>query len=425
MGETASGPEYVVVHRALWVLPIVARPVPDGEVAVAGGRIVAVGRKLAGDAYVDHDGVLIPGLVNAHTHLQYGPAFADLALQGLPFAAWIADVARRRAGMTEQSWLQEAEASAAQALSSGTTAVADVVSSPAVAAGRGPLQGISYIESVGIDSAAWASRERTRLAAAFDGGGESGDGGNDGAPELGVSPHTPYTIGTQVYGELVAFARARGRRMHPHVAESAAEVEFVATGGGPLCAMLGRFGLRMELLGRGSGLSPTAYVDSVGGLGSDVHIAHGVYAGAADRELLRRRGTAVALCTRSNRILQAGAAPVAAYRAEGNPVAVGTDSLSSSPDLDLLAELRALRELALAQGTSPAGLDEWLVRAATAGGALALGRGPGTPDPFGILAPGARADLAVVQGDPDVDPCATVVSGRAVATYLAGEKVFG
>ena len=84
--------------------------------------------------------------------------------------------------------------------------------------------------------------------------------------------------------------------------------------------------------------SPAEYLDSLGGLGADVHVAHGTHLSQADRALLRSRGTAVALCARSNAILGAGIPPVAALLREGSPIAVGTDSLASTPDLDLLAE---------------------------------------------------------------------------------------
>jgi aminodeoxyfutalosine deaminase len=177
----------------------------------------------------------------------------------------------------------------------------------------------------------------------------------------------------------------------------------------------------MSLLDGGAGVTPTAYLDRLGGLGPDVHVAHGVHVDAADRVLLRERATCVALCTRSNELLGAGTAPVAAYRAEGNMVAVGTDSLASVADLDLLAELRALRALALVQGSPPEGLDRWLVEAATAGGAQALG----LDGEVGVLTPGARADLAVVEGKSSPDPFGTVVSGRVVTTVLGGQVVHG
>lgn len=393
--------------RASVVLPITGPPIPDGEVAVRDGVIVAVGRDLDPvDAEVhEHDGVLLPGLVNAHTHLVYGPSFADLATSGLPFDEWIAELLPRRRAMSTDQLVADARASAERAIAAGTTAVADVVSHvdtiPVLAATG--LGGVAYYELAGADAATWAARR------------EAWGSELDAHPGAGVSPHTLYTLGDSVVRDLSVLARSQHRRLHPHLAETASESEFVLTGTGPYLAFGERFGLTMELAGTGSRRTPVAHLDALGGLGPDVHVAHGVHADAADRELLRRRRTAVALCTRSNATLGAGRAPVAAYRAEGNPVAVGTDSLASAPDLDVLAELRALERLARDQGSDPTGLSRWLVVVATVGGARAMGLTAGT------LRPGARADLVVVQGE-GADPYDQVVHGRAVATYLRGER---
>jgi cytosine/adenosine deaminase-related metal-dependent hydrolase len=235
----------------------------------------------------------------------------------------------------------------------------------------------------------------------------------------GVSPHTLYTLGTAVFVDCARLARERGLRLHPHLAETAQEAEFVLAGTGPFAAAMSRVGLDLELIGTGSGLTPVRHCDALGGLGADVHVAHGVHVEAADRALLRERGTTVALCTRSNAVLGAGEAPVAAYLSEGSPVALGTDSLASSPDLDLLAEARATRDVARAQGLD--GTEQALVRAATVGGAAAMGlSGPGT------LAPGVRADLAVFDVPTDGDPYAALVdhgAGRCTATVVAGRLV--
>jgi cytosine/adenosine deaminase-related metal-dependent hydrolase len=129
----------------------------------------------------------------------------------------------------------------------------------------------------------------------------------------------------------------------------------------------------------------------------------------------------VALCPRSNATLSVGEAPVAAYRAEGSPVAVGTDSLASAPTLDLLADLAELRDIAVRQGSPEPGLDRWLVEAATLGGARAMG----LPE-VGALRPGARADLAAFDVDPTGDPYAELVrhgAGRCAGTVLAGRIV--
>ena len=126
---------------------------------------------------------------------------------------------------------------------------------------------------------------------------------------------------------------------------------------------------------------PSTWTRSAGS-GPDVHVAHGTHLNADDRALLRSRGTAVALCARSNAILGAGVPPVAALLREGSPIAVGTDSLASTPDLDLLAEARALAAAARSRGTTSADLAARILQACTAGGAYAIGR----PD-LGVLAP--------------------------------------
>lgn len=393
--------------RAAWVLPIGGPPIGDGEVAVRDGVIVAVGRDLdpVGAQVHEHDGVLLPGLVNAHTHLVYGPSFADLATSRLPFEQWIAELLPRRRAMSADQLVAEAQASAERAIAAGTTAVADVVSHvdtlPVLA--EAGLAGLAYYELAGADAATWAGRRETWSHEL------------DAHPEAGISPHTLYTLGDSVVRDLAVLARSQGRRLHPHLAETASEAEFVLTGTGPYRSFGERFGLAMELARRGSGRTPVAHLDALGGLGPDVHVAHGVHVDATDRKTLRSRGTAVALCARSNATLGAGEAPVAAYRAEGSPVAVGTDSLASAPDLDLLTELRALERLTFDQGADRTGLHRWLVEAATIGGSRAMGIAAG------VLAPGARADLVVVQGE-GADPYAQVVHGRAVATYLRGER---
>jgi cytosine/adenosine deaminase-related metal-dependent hydrolase len=399
------------VHRATWVLPVEGDPIEDGEVAVELGRIVAVGRDLTETAaaqgfwVVDHDGVLLPGLVNAHAHLVYGPAFADLATSGLPFEQWITELLPRRRAMTAAELTAQARASAELAIAAGTTAVADVAShvdTLPVLAETG-LGGIAYYELAGADPTTWTAR-RARWETEL-----------QQHPHAGISPHTLYTLDDDVMRDLTALARRTGRRLHPHVAETQSESEWVLTGTGPYQELNERFSFAMALAGTGSGRSPVQHLDALGGLGPDVHVAHGVHVDADDRKLLRHRGTAVALCTRSNAILGSGRAPVAAYRQEGSPVAVGTDSLASSPDLDLLAELRALEKLARDQGSPDAGLDRWLVEAATVGGARAMGIAAG------VLAPGTPADFVIVQGEGD-DPYEQVVHGRATATYLKGTR---
>ncbi|HYT09688.1 MAG TPA: amidohydrolase family protein, partial [Mycobacteriales bacterium] len=329
------------------------------------------------------------------------------------FLDWISRFVPHNRGMTDARWRASTEAGVSELLRTGTTAVADVAATAAaidVLAGSG-LAGISYVEAVGADEAGWPDR-RARLLSFVD---------RSSTRRLGVSPHTLYTLGTGVVRDCVTLGRQRRLRLHPHAAESPYEVEYVASGTGPFAQANLRYGFAMELQAAGgSARSPVAELAELGALGPDVHVAHGVHCDAADRALLRSHRTSVTLCPRSNGTLGVGEAPVAAYRAEASPVAVGTDSLASTPSLDLLDDLAALRATAVRQGSSAEGLDRWLVEAATVGGAAAMGL-----DDVGVLRAGSRADLAVFDVDPAADPYAALVSaaGRCVGTVLCGRIV--
>ncbi|WTW96773.1 amidohydrolase family protein [Streptomycetaceae bacterium NBC_01309] len=410
----------LTIHAAPVVLTMTGEPpLREGAVVVDGDRIAAVAPAAeAADRFPDARvrrwrGVLTPGLVNAHAHLQYTD-FGHLASSGLPFPEWLAALNRDRADYTEARWQESARRGVHLMLKSGTTAVADIVSNrPALTpVARSGIRGISYIEVI-ADSARWDAKRRARLLDVLT---------TPADRTLGVSPHTPYTVGTDVFRECVAIARERGLRIHPHLAESAHEIEFVRDGTGPFALVNHAVGFTLELLDGGSGLTPAAYLDSIDALGPDVHVAHGVHLDAADRAVLRERGTPVALCVRSNRILQAGEPPVADYLIEGSPLALGTDSLASSPSLDLWEEAAAVRELAIRQGYTAPDLDHRLAEAATLGGAAALG----LPD-AGTLRPGAPADFAVfdVPTD-DIDPYTALVTqagGRCIGTSLNGRLV--
>lgn len=406
----------IAIHSATVVLPITSPPIPDGAIVVQDGHIVGVGpRAEVSDRFpaagqTRWDGILMPGLINAHTHLNYCHT-AHLYDNGKPFPEWIQDMPPIIAATTPEQWRASADQGIAALLASGTTAAADVVTGLSALSAQydAGLAGVSYYEVVLADGPRWEEMSSAFLAAL------------DAAPPggIGISPHSPYTLDTPVLAQLGYLARARGIRLHPHGAEQSEEVAFVADGTGMFADWARSGGLNMALLDGGSGRTPIAELDSVGLLGADSHIAHGVHADAADRELLRARGTAVSLCPRSNKRLQCGQAPVAAYRAEGNVVGIGTDSLSSSPSLDLLEEAQAVRALALEQGSPEDGLDQWLVEAMTLGGATALGR-----DDIGRLELGARADLAIFDVQGGEDAYAAIVAdgaGRCLATMVSGD----
>jgi aminodeoxyfutalosine deaminase len=408
------------VYTAPVVVPIADQPIREGAVGVDDGRIAYVGPAAdapEAEATTAFDGVLTPGLVNAHTHLCYS-AFADMYGNEKEFFEWIQDFARRNPTTADEAWKASVQLGIDESLGHGVTAVADIVTP---AAGFEPLfasdlAGVAYWEACFIDGAAWEVRRSAWREIVTDSRAV-----NNSDVAVGISPHTLYTLGTEVGKSLAELARTLDIRLHPHLAETMHEDMFVRRGSGPFAFMNRRAGLALEIADGGTGLSPAAHMEKVGWLGPDSHVAHGVHLDKSDRELLRNLGTAVALCARSNARLEAGEPPVAAYRAEGNTVAIGTDSRASSPDLDVAAEWPLLRKLALAQGDGGEGLNEWLVRAATEGGAKALGR-----DDIGAIKVGNRADLAVFDVDTEGDPYAALVNGAAghcTATVLKGSLI--
>jgi cytosine/adenosine deaminase-related metal-dependent hydrolase len=411
----------VTLHCAPLVVSMTVEPIVDGAVAIASDRVVEVGTEAdlsaaySGARVRTWPGILAPGLVNAHSHLQYTD-FSDLAVRELDFAEWIGLLTARRWTYSPEQWAESTRRGIHLMLATGTTACADVVSDlgPLIPTARSGLAGVSYIEAVGADSAGWQDRLFAQTVHRL-----------DNAPPLravGVSPHSLYTLSHDAIRGCYRLARRRGLRLHPHLAEAVAETEYVAKGAGRFADYAERFGWDMELVrAAGSGRTPTAELDALGGLGPDVHVAHGVHCDEEDRALLRQRGTVVALCVRSNRVLGAGEPPVAAYLTEQSPIAIGTDSMASCASLDLIQEVAAVRDLAMRQGYAGADLERRLIEAATRGGAQALGR-----DDIGRLGPGARADLVVFDVPTSGDPYRALVdhgAGRCVATVLAGRIV--
>ncbi|GAB3645747.1 amidohydrolase family protein [Glycomyces tarimensis] len=408
------------IYTAPVVVPIAGEPIRDGAVGVDDGRIAYVGPAAdapEADGATAFTGVLTPGLVNAHTHLCY-TGYADMHGNEKEFFEWIQEFPRRNPETTDEEWKAAVQDGIDQSLSHGVTAVADVVTPQA---GFEPLlasdlAGVAYWEACFIDDAAWDERRNAWREVVTEARAVNG---SDLA--IGVSPHTLYSLGTGVAKSLAELARTLDIRLHPHLAETSHEDMFVRRGSGPFAFMNRRIGLDLELGSGGAGHSPAQQMVKVGWLGADSHVAHGVHLDEEDRRLLRDQGTHVALCARSNARLEAGEAPVAAHRSEGNPVAIGTDSRASAPDLDVAAEWPVLRKMALAQGDDGDGLNEWLVRAATEGGAKALGR-----TDIGAIKVGARADLAVFDVDAEANPYAALVSeaaGNCKATVVKGRLI--
>jgi cytosine/adenosine deaminase-related metal-dependent hydrolase len=392
----------IVRVHAGWVVPIVAPALRGGwiDVDTRRGEIVGVGAAGTATAAAPSftldlgEAVVMPGLVNAHTHLELSH-LAGAVPPASSFVSWVRAMLGVRFGTpVSPAAVTDAVVRAIGGMeATGTAGVGDIGNTDAalLPLTASSLSGVSFREALGFKAAdaervvgettQGAVLAQTRLA-------------EQGCTRVvaSVAPHAPYSTSAPLIQALAAGLPGSGM-IGPHrparavssihLAESPEELEFLAQGTGPFRDLLGDLG-SWDTEWRAPGLGPVAYLEQLGVLHRGLVVVHGTQLTRSELDVLAGAGTTLVLCPRSNRWVGAGVPPVAAAVAAGVQLAVGTDSLASVADLNLFAELAQLR--ALAPGVPASAL----LRAATLGGARALGS-----DRLGVLAPGATSRAVV------------------------------
>ncbi len=390
--------------EARWIVPVE----PAGTVlehhalVVRGERIEALlPREAARGRYPDaerialDEHVLIPGLVNAHTHAAM--ALMRGLADDLPLMRWL----------EEHIWPAEAKhvslqfvrdgtlLACAEMLRGGVTCFNDMYFFPeasveaALESGLRSVHGIIVIEfpsAYASDPADYlrkglALRDRCR---------------DEKRVSFALAPHAPYTVSDETFRRVAALAAELDLPVHIHVHETSGEVE----------RSVSEHGVRpLERLGR------------LGLLGPQLIAVHAVHLTAEEREALARHGASVVHCPSSNLKLASGFAPIAELLRLGVNVALGTDGAASNNRLDLFQEMRTAALVAKAvAGDAQAMPAHAALHAATLGGARALGLGATT----GSLVPGKAADLVAVRlAGPELSPCYDPVSHLV---YAAGRE---
>jgi len=378
-----------------WVIPVDGPPIADAFVAWEDGRIVEVGPGRAERHY--DDALILPGLVNAHSHLEYAvyAGFGD----GLAFGGWLTDHIARKRRLEGDDMVAIARLGAAESLASGITTTADYSFSGAAATAANDLglRAIVYLEVFGGD-AAEAERRFDGLRSQVD---------ETELVRIGISPHAPYTCSVDVY----RYCLSLGIPVGTHLAESDGENEWLEHGTGPLAAA-------RDVLVPPSGRRAVGTLTDV--LGPELLCAHCVTVEEHEIAELAAADVPVAHCPRSNALLGCGVAPLTALRAAGIRVGLGTDSPASTPSFDAFDELRAALAAARARERRSDALDAaGALRLATLDAARALG----LEADIGSLSPGKRADLTVVSVagsayDPVEDPSVAAVYGGTPSGVL-------
>jgi len=406
------------IYSARWVLPVSAAAIEHGAVAVEGQRIAGIGpeteivAKFPGARIESLDeAVILPGLVNAHTHLELTALRGYLEKEEADFFAWLRKLTiARLERMTPDDIRVSAAWGACEAVRAGITCVADASDSglqSMLALQEVGLRGVVYQESFGPDARlAQENFEKLKIKLRELREQESE------LVRAGVSPHAPYTVcGPQL--ELIAeLARFEGLPLMMHAAESEAEELLLREGCGAFAEGLARRSIEWKV----PRMSTIQYLKQVGILDTQPLLAHCIRVDDNDIETLRATRSTVAHCPKSNAKLGHGRAPFAKFLAAGVLVGLGSDSVASNNTCDILEEARFATLLSRAAGAHVSAEDT--LRVATFGGQLSAG---------------AQADLIAVSSSgvhqtPAYDPVATLIfasSGRdVILTVIDGREVY-
>jgi 5-methylthioadenosine/S-adenosylhomocysteine deaminase len=356
------------------------------------GEILAVGQDVEpGTETLDaSDGLVIPGLVNAHTHVSM------TLLRGhaddKPLDPWLQeDIWPVEAELTPEDIRVGAELGVAEMIKAGTTTFADMyfeMDQVAAVVAESGLRALLGYGSITIGRETEAARDELETGLSF---AREFDGAADGRISTAFMPHSLTTVGEQYYREYVQDAREAGVPIHLHANETTDEVD-------PIVAE--------------HGMRPLEYARDLGLLDAEDFLAHCVHVDETEIELLAETGAAAIHCPASNMKLASGMAPVQQLRDHGVTVGLGTDGAASNNDLDPFDELRDAAMLGKLAADDAAAVDaETAFELATVGGARALGVDSGT------IEPGRNADLAVVDLDaPHLTPAHDHLSNLVYAT---------
>ncbi len=396
--------------RARYVFPIAQPPIENGYVTIDHGRIVAVGKAPVAMPSQDlGDVALLPGLVNAHTHLEFSDLAAPLGSQGNSLVDWIRTLMAHRRAASGQAGADPENAirlGLAESKRLGVTTLADIVQPNSLDAWANASQGMLSSHAVFVELLApTAQRVPATMAIAQ----KFLSRPSPQFARAGLSPHAPYSVHSELLHQAMALAVSARAPVAMHLAESPEEMELLATGQGPMREFL-------ESIGAWEAEAwhirrPLDYLQSLARAERSL-VVHGNFLG--DEEIAfaarHRDRMAVVYCPRTHAWFGHKRYPLEEMLSAGVLMALGTDSRASNPDLSVLAEMRYLFKIFPA--VSPADILEL----GTLGGAQALG----VAAERGSLEVGKLAHLCAVPlpGAASGDPYEMLLGGDLPVSWL-------
>jgi cytosine/adenosine deaminase-related metal-dependent hydrolase len=352
-----------MIIRARSVVTMDGAPIDDGAVVVTGNRIADVGPWAALQSQRDQeivdlgDHVLLPGLINAHCHLDY-TVLRGVIPQQDSFSAWIGAINARKSTLTAEDYLRSIREGFAEAAAFGTTTLANLEAYPELLDQMNPppIRTWWFAEMIDVRAAVSAGEMHELLRDST-----AGDGWRGG---IGLAPHAPYTASAQLYANAAATAAANNLPLTTHLAESAEEMQMFRDRTGPLFDFLESIGRPMDDCGERTPLALLRHL-----LDERWIVAHLNELTADDFQLLERGPRFhIVHCPRSHAYFRHSAFALPRLRALRFNICIGTDSLATNENLSLFAEMR---ELSRAQPSLSA---RDILEMATINAAAALGQ---------------------------------------------------
>ena len=402
-----------MILRARQIYPVSSPPIEDGFLRLDGGRISEIGPwsqcSNQSEAVYLGEVILMPGLVNAHCHLNYTD-FVGAITPTSSFTEWIRAIVDLKADVDDTahqaSWLRGAQ----QCLNHGITTLGNIETRRDLLPdlwSQTPLRMVSFLEIILLQPESDVEQELKVL--------ERWIRGN--TPPLGcvgLSPHAPYTT---KYGLLEACADFRDLPMAMHVGESAEENQMFRGCSGAMFEMLARVGRNMDDC---NGQSPLANVQRAGLLGERFVLVHGNYLDESDQQLISRADAHWVHCPRSHDYFGHEAFAVDAIRNAEINLCLGTDSLATVRDAN--AELDLFEEMRMFVQHHPQVTPDACVEMVTQNAARALG----LEEQVGTLESGKMADLITLpwsEKNGDVAEQIVAHQGEVTSTMINGEWV--
>lgn len=389
-----------VLHRAEWLVPVCTAPVRNGAVLTVGGRVVCVGtfehvkkESPPGTRGIDHGrAALLPALVNAHTHLELSGLKGRISFPQPGFREWLGKLFEQRAQVGEALAADSLRLGEEELVYGGTGLCGDITNGgQAARPGVTSVERRIFLELLGFNLPS--------IRAAMP------EGAGPGALEAIPTPHSVYSVSSQIIAECKRWTRTRGLPFTMHVAEHPEEIEFLRDGGGFCRELLERLG-RWDPAWKPPGKTPVEYLESLGALDADTLLVHAVHMSEPDWALAAQRRCTVVFCPRSNRNVGAGRPRIEKALSAGLRSCLATDSLASNSDLDLFAEAGHLLD------NYPSIDPRIILEMITLNPARSLGRA----GEFGCLEPGAKAVMLAVALEPEASESslsgAIIESGR-------------